>query len=458
VPLYEILAIVFMVVFIAGLFSGYPVAWLLGGLSLGFTALAIALNGAGYDTFLMTSWAKFSGVIDRFDAIMSNWVLVSLPMFVYMGLMLDKSGVADNMMRNFVKVFGGIKGGLGLTVVVIGILLAASTGIVGASVVLLAMLSMPIMLEHSYSKSLASGVVAASGTLGILIPPSIMLVLMADQVSTPVGDLFMGAMIPGVGLGLLYVVYIVALGIFKPAMVPGRAAELEALSWRQIGVAFLSTVPTFGLILLVLGSIFFGIATPTEASGLGAAGAMVLAAMNGRLSLRTIREVGIETTLTTCFIFAIFIGATVFAYVLRLVGGDELITDFFKGLGLGPTGLVLVVLAVVFVAGFFLDWFEIVLIIVPLLAPVVKAAGIDMTWFLILIAVMLQTSFLTPPVGFSLFYLKGVVPKGVTIGDIYVGVIPFVLLQVLMVAACLLFPGLVLWLPKQMYGAGAAGG
>jgi tripartite ATP-independent transporter DctM subunit len=254
------------------------------------------------------------------------------------------------------------------------------------------------------------------------------------------------------------VVYIVALGIFKPAMVPGRAAELEALSWRQIGVAFLSTVPTFGLILLVLGSIFFGIATPTEASGLGAAGAMVLAAMNGRLSLRTIREVGIETTLTTCFIFAIFIGATVFAYVLRLVGGDELITDFFKGLGLGPTGLVLVVLAVVFVAGFFLDWFEIVLIIVPLLAPVVKAAGIDMTWFLILIAVMLQTSFLTPPVGFSLFYLKGVVPKGVTIGDIYVGVIPFVLLQVLMVAACLLFPGLVLWLPKQMYGAGAAGG
>ncbi len=454
-PIYEYIAIGFMLIFIASLFTGYPVAWLLGGLSLAVAAGSILLNTQfGVDTFLMSSWAKFSGIVDRFDGIMSNWVLVSLPMFVYMGLMLDKSGVADTMMRNFVKVFGGIKGGLGLTVVVIGILLAASTGIVGASVVLLAVLSMPVMLQNNYSKSLASGVVAASGTLGILIPPSIMLVLMADQVSTSVGDLFMGALVPGVALGLLYMVYILALGIFKPEMVPARAADAEPLTVKQIGIAALSTVPTFGLILLVLGSIFFGVATPTEASGLGAFGAMVLAAANGRLNLRVIREVGIETTMTTCFIFAIFIGATVFAYVLRLVGGDELITDFFKGLGLGPTALVLVVLAVVFVAGFFLDWFEIVLIIVPLLAPVVKLAGIDMTWFLILIAVMLQTSFLTPPVGFSLFYLKGVVPKGVTIRDIYVGVIPFVLLQMLMVAACLLFPQIILWLPKQMYGGG----
>jgi tripartite ATP-independent transporter DctM subunit len=400
----------------------------------------------------MTSWAKFSGIIDRFDGIMSNWVLVSLPMFVYMGLMLDRSGVADTMMQNFVKVFGGLKGGLGLTVVVIGILLAASTGIVGASVVLLAVLSMPVMLQNNYSKSLASGVVAASGTLGILIPPSIMLVLMADQVSTPVGDLFMGAMIPGVGLGLMYMVYIIGLGIFKPEMVPARSVGAEPLTWKQIGIAFLSTIPTFGLILVVLGTIFFGIATPTEASGLGAAGAIVLAALNRKLSWSVMRQVGIETTLTTCFIFAIFIGATVFAYVLRLIGGDELITDFFKGLGLGPTALVLVVLGVVFVAGFFLDWFEIVLIIVPLLAPVVKLAGIDMTWFLILIAVMLQTSFLTPPVGFSLFYLKGVVPKGVTIQDIYIGVIPFVLMQLLMVILCLAFPQIVLWLPQQMYG------
>jgi tripartite ATP-independent transporter DctM subunit len=453
-PFYEILSIGLMVTFIVSLFLGYPVAWLLAGISILFSAIAIVLTTQfGIDTFLLTSWVKFSGIIDRFDAIMSNWVLVSLPMFVYMGLMLDRSGVADVMMRNFVKVFGGIRGGLGLTVIVIGILLAASTGIVGASVVLLAMLSMPIMLQHHYSKKLACGIVAASGTLGILIPPSIMLVLMADQVSVSVGDLFMGALIPGLLLGVLYMIFVMLVGIFRPDMLPPRPADAEKLTMRQIGIAFLSTIPTFGLILVVLGSIFFGIATPTEASGLGAFGAMLLAAVNGKLNWKVIRQVGIDTTTTTCFIFAIFIGATVFAYVLRMIGGDELITEVFKGTGLGPQGLVIMVLAVVFVAGFFLDWFEIVLIILPLLAPVIKLAGLDMTWFLILVALMLQTSFLTPPVGFSLFYLKGVVPKGVTIRDIYIGVLPFVALQMLMVAICFQWPQVILWLPEQMYGA-----
>ncbi len=454
-PFYEILSIGLMVTFILSLFTGYPVAWLLAGISILFAAIAIFLTTQfGIDTFLLTSWVKFSSIIDRFDAIMSNWVLVSLPMFVYMGLMLDRSGVADVMMRNFVKVFGGIRGGLGLTVIVIGILLAASTGIVGASVVLLAMLSMPIMMQHHYSKPLACGIVAASGTLGILIPPSIMLVLMADQVSVSVGDLFMGALIPGLLLGVLYMVFVMLVGIFRPDIVPPRPADAEKLTLRQIGIAFLSTIPTFGLILVVLGSIFFGIATPTEASGLGAFGAMLLAGANGKLNMKVIRQVGIDTTITTCFIFAIFIGATVFAYVLRMIGGDELITEVFKSTGLGPTGLVLLVLLVVFVAGFFLDWFEIVLIILPLLAPVIKLAGLDMTWFLILVALMLQTSFLTPPVGFSLFYLKGVVPKGVTIRDIYIGVIPFVVLQVIMVAICLMWPQVILWLPQQMYGGG----
>ncbi len=454
-PFYEYLSIALMVAFILTLFAGYPVAWLLGGLSLIFAAAGITMGQQfGFDTFLMTNWTKVSGVVDRFDAIMSNWVLVSLPMFVYMGLMLDRSGVADTMMRNFVKVFGGIRGGLGLTVVVIGILLAASTGIVGASVVLLAMLSMPIMLQHHYSKAIASGVVAASGTLGILIPPSIMLVLMADQVSVSVGDLFAGALVPGVALGLLYMVFLVLVGFVRPDLVPPRPPDAEKLTARQVGIAFLSTLPTFGLILVVLGSIFFGIATPTEASGLGAFGAILLAAANRRLSWKVIRQVGIDTTLTTCFIFAIFIGATVFAYLLRLIGGDELIAEFFKGMGLDPTRLVLVVLGVVFVAGFFLDWFEIVLIVLPLLAPVVRLAGVDMTWFLILIALMLQTSFLTPPVGFSLFYLKGVVPKNVTILDIYVGVIPFVIMQLMMVALCFMVPAIITWLPKQMYGGG----
>lgn len=454
-PFYEILSIALMVTFILGLFLGYPVAWLLSGVSLLFAAIAIVLsNQFGMDTFLLTNWTKFSGIIDRFDAITSNWVLVSLPMFVYMGLMLDRSGVADIMMRNFVKVFGGIRGGLGLTVIVIGILLAASTGIVGASVVLLAMLAMPIMLQQQYAKPMASGIVAASGTLGILIPPSIMLVLMADQVAVSVGELFMGALVPGLLLGTLYMVFVLLVGVFKPAAVPGRPDHHDKLTARQILMAFLSTIPTFGLILVVLGSIFFGIATPTEASGLGAAGAMVLAAVNRKLNWSVIRQVGIETTITTCFIFAIFIGATVFAYVLRMIGGDELITEFFKGTGLEPTGLVLLVLAVVFVAGFFLDWFEIVLIILPLLAPVIKLSGLDMTWFLILVALMLQTSFLTPPVGFSLFYLKGVVPKNVTIRDIYLGIMPFVALQMLMVAICFKWPQIILWLPQQMYAVG----
>jgi tripartite ATP-independent transporter DctM subunit len=452
-PFYEILSIALMVTFIVALFVGYPVAWLLAGVSLLFAAIAITLTTQfGIDTFLMTSWVKFSGIIDRFDAIMSNWVLVSLPMFVYMGLMLDRSGVADVMMRNFVKVFGGIRGGLGLTVIVIGILLAASTGIVGASVVLLAMLAMPIMLQHHYSKAMASGLVAASGTLGILIPPSIMLVLMADQVSVSVGDLFMGALVPGLLLGLLYMAFVMIVAFVRPDIVPPRPADAEKLTVAQIGIAFLSALPTFGLILVVLGSIFFGIATPTEASGLGAFGAMLLAAANGKLNWKVIRQVGIDTTITTCFIFAIFIGATVFAYVLRMIGGDELITEFFRGTGLGPTGLVIVVLLVVFIAGFFLDWFEIVLIILPLLAPVIKLTGLDMTWFLILVALMLQTSFLTPPVGFSLFYLKGVVPKGVTIRDIYIGVLPFVALQMMMVVICFKWPQLILWLPQQMYG------
>ena len=242
-----------------------------------------------------------------------------------------------------------------------------------------------------------------------------MLVLMADQVSMSVGDLFMGALIPGVLLGLLYMVFLVIVGFARPDLVPPRPADAEQLTLRQVGMALLSALPTFGLILVVLGSIFFGIATPTEASGLGALGAMLLAAANGRLNLKVIRAVGIETTLTTCFIFAIFIGATVFAYVLRLIGGDELIAEFFKGLGLGP------------VPGDF---------------------------ELVEIGVMLQTSFLTPPVGFSLFYLKGVAPKGVTIQDIYVGVVPFVLLQMAMVALCFAFPAIITWLPKQMYGGG----
>jgi len=451
-PVYEIIVIIFMATFIGSLFSGYPVAWLLGGLSLLFAAGGLGLNALGVDTFLLTSWPKLGAIIDRVDAIMSNWVLVSLPMFIYMGLMLDNSGVAEKMMTNMVRVFGRLRGGLAITVILIGILLAASTGIVGASVVLLATLSIPIMLQANYSKTLASGVVAASGTLGILIPPSIMLVLMADQISISVGDLFMGALIPGILLGLLFMLYVILVGLFNPKAAP-PPPKGPPLTGREIWAAVLATVPTAGLILAVLGAIFMGIATPTEASGIGAFGATLLALFNRRLSLKVIRQVGIETTLTTCFIFGIFIGATIFAFILRSLGGDELIAHALKGLPFGPSGIVIFILFVAFIAGFFLDWLEIVLIILPLVAPVIKDLGINMVWFLVVLAVILQTSFLTPPVGFSLFYLKGVVPKEITTRHIYIGIIPFVIVQLLAGAACFVWPDLVLWLPAKMYGS-----
>jgi tripartite ATP-independent transporter DctM subunit len=450
---YEFIVVVFLISFIASLFTGYPIAWLLGGLSLLFTAGGIFLSTYfGVDTFLLTRWENFAIIVDRTFALMSNWVLVALPMFVYMGLMLDRSGVAEKMMTNFVRVFGELRGGLAITVILIGILLAASTGIVGASVVLLATLSIPIMMQQNYSKPLAAGVVAASGTLGILIPPSIMLVIMADQLSVSVGDLFMGAVVPGLLLGLLYLVYVILLGQLKPELAP-PPPQRHKLTGREIWNAILATVPTAALILAVLGTIFAGVATPTEASGVGAFGATLLAAFNRRLSLRVIRQVGIETSLTTAFIFGIFLGATAFALVMRSLGGDEFIGNLLKGLPFGPNGIVIFILFVAFVAGFFLDWLEIVLIILPLVAPVVKDLGFNLIWFLVIFAVCLQTSFLTPPVGFSLFYLKGVVPKEITTRHIYVGIIPFVILQLLAVVATFIWPDLVLWLPKKVYGS-----
>ena len=452
---YEWLVIALMASFIVLIFTGYPIAWVLTGVSFWF--VVIAVYGAAYadlDTYLLSSWARFSVIVDRFWAQMQNSVLVALPMFVFMGLMLDRSGVADNLMQAFTRLFGSLQGGLAIAVCCIGILLAASTGIVGASVVLLATLSMPLMLAYSYSKRLASGVIAASGTLGILIPPSIMLVIMADQLAMSVGDLFMGAMIPGLMLGVFYILYVVVFANVVRGSGP-PPEDAPPMSWRVVADALASMFAPAFLILAVLGTIFFGIATATEASGVGAFGAMLLAAFNRRLDWRCLKEVSYETAGTTAFIMAIFVGAGAFALVMRNLGGDEFIANVLRSLPFGPEGIILFILGVAFVAGFFLDWLEISLIFLPLVAPVVRGLGFDPVWFVVVFAVMLQTSFLTPPVGFSLFYLKGVVPKDVTTRDIYLGVLPFVAIQLLTVFLVFEFPELALWLPREVYGAAA---
>ena len=446
----EILAIVMFGSFLVLLFTGYPVAWILGGIAVFFASVSIA-SDAWFDTWIGIDWDYVSIVVPRIWDVMTNWVLVALPMFVFMGLMLDRSGVAEDLMTNLSRVFGRVRGGLAIAVTVVGLLLAASTGIVGASVVLLALLGVPLMLKHGYSKALACGTVCSTGTLGILVPPSIMLVMMGDRLGLSVGDLFLGALFPGVMLGVLYVLYILAVGLLSPSSAPAPE-NAEPVSIALLLKIFMTILPTAGLILAVLGSIFAGIATPTEASGVGALGATLLALSKGRLNLNVLREVSRETSKTTAFIFALLLGATAFSLVLRGLGGDELIENALSGLPFGPTGIVITILLFTFILGFFLDWIEITLIILPLVAPVVSGLGYDLVWFTILFAVCLQTSFLTPPVGFSLFYMKGVAPPGVTIKDIYRGVVPFILIQLLGLIIVFRWDGIVTWLPGVAYG------
>lgn len=445
----EILATAMFGSFIVLLFTGYPVAWVLGGVAIIFSALAMLMDH-WYDAFIGIDWNFVSVVIPRMWDVMTNWVLVALPMFVFMGLMLDRSGVAEDLMVNLSRLFGRVRGGLAVTVTFVGLLLAASTGIIGASVVLLAVLGVPLMMKQGYSKELACGTVCSTGTLGILIPPSIMLVMMGDRIGVSVGDLFLGALFPGLLLAGLYVSYIMTLSFLNPQSAP-LSDDAEPVSVRVIFSVLKAVVPTAGLIIAVLGSIFFGIATPTEASGVGALGATLLAFANGRLTLTVLREVGRETTKTTAFIFALLLGATAFSLILRGLGGDELIEGFLTGLPFGPTGIVICILAITFVLGFFLDWIELTLIILPLVAPVVQALGFDLIWFTVLFAVCLQTSFLTPPVGFALFYLKGVAPPGINLGHIYRGVLPFILIQLVGLMIVFYWQGIVTWLPATAY-------
>jgi tripartite ATP-independent transporter DctM subunit len=455
------LVIAMFIAFAAFLFTGIPVAYVLAGVGVLFA-------GVGYlsDQFLGTitglDFLTLGLVVNRIYKIMDNWVLVALPMFIFMGLMLDRSGVAERMMRAMQEVFGEVRGGLAVTVTVIGIILAASTGIIGASVVLLGVLSLPTMLKQGYNKGLATGTICGAGCLGILIPPSIMLVVMADQLALSVGDLFMGAVFPGLILGALYILYILAISHLRPRDAPlpaGRRPVSRSVLWD----ALKSVIPPAGLILAVLGSIFAGVATPTEASGVGALGATVLAAHNRKLSVKVFREALLATYNTTGYIFAIFFGATCFSLVLRELGGDQFVEELLTSLPGGPYGILAFILGLVFLLGFLLDWIEITLIVLPLLAPVVNKLGFEINgygvvsqpaliWFVMLVAVALQTSFLTPPVGFALFYLKGVCPPEVRLVDIYRGIVPFVMLQLVGLIIVILFPQLVIWLPAVAYG------
>lgn len=445
----NLLSILMFVSFIGLILTGFPVAWVLGGLSVVFTAIAIVLEiDLGFA--IGVDWAYTSISVNRVWTVMKNWVLVALPLFIFMGLMLERSGIATDLMTNLTRVFGRVRGGLAIAVTIIGILLAATTGIIGASVVLLALLGLPVMLTHGYRADLAAGTVCAVGTLGILIPPSIMLVLMADRLAMPVGDLFLGAMAPGLLLGVLYISYLLIVGRIDRSAAPVPDAA-EPVSIAALLGVFRAVLAPFGLIFAVLGSIFFGIATPTEAAGVGAFGAMLLALSTRQLNQNVLKDVLQQTTTTTAFIFAIFVGATAYSLVLRGLGGDELIEGTLMGLPFGPTGIVITILLVTFLLGFFLDWIEISLIILPLVAPVVQNLGFDLVWFTVLFAVCLQTSFLTPPVGFAIFYLKGVAPEGIDVRTIYRGVVPFILLQLLGLILIFIWKPLVTWLPAQAY-------
>lgn len=450
-PANEWVALAMFLAFIVLVFTGFPVAWVLGGLAVLFTALAIILE-VDFNLTIGVDWSYASLSVERIWNTMENWVMVALPMFILMGLLLDRSGIARDLMTSFARLLGSLRGGLAIAVTLIGLLLAASTGIVASSVMLLALLGLPVMLNAGYDRSIAAGTVAAVGTLGILIPPSIMLVMMADRMAMSVGDLFLGAVFPGLLLGVLYILYLFFCGLFRPDLVP--AGQSEPLDTGALFDLFKAIVPPAVLILAVLGSIFMGWATPTEAAGVGAFGALVLALMKRAIDMQGMRDVLEETTRSTAFIFAIMLGATAYSLVLRGLGGDELIERALMGLPFGPAGIIIAILFSTFILGFFLDWIELTLIILPLVAPVVIKLGFDPVWFTILFAVCLQTSFLTPPVGFSIFYLKGVAPAEVDTQVIYRGVVPFIILQVIGLSATFYWEEIVTWLPAQAYGSG----
>jgi len=435
-----------------GLFSGIPVAFVVGGVGLLFGFI-----GWFFDMFALMEF--FNIPVRIWGGAVENLVLVAVPCFIFMGTMLERSGVANDLLEILDVLLKRVPGGLAMSVTLMGTIMAATTGIIGASVVMMTLMALPTMLRAGYAKSLATGTIAASATLGILIPPSIMLVIMADLLAISVGNLFLGAIFPGLLLSGLYLLYITVVARVKPDTAPrvedDSLIEAHGSKTKMVLKGFL---PPVFLMALVLGSIFAGWATPTEAAGVGAFGAILLTIFNGRMSGEVIREVCERTAIICGMIFFIFMGATAFSYVFRSLGGEELIIHGIEALGFGSWGILIVLMATIFILGFFFDFIEITLIVLPVFAPVVAlldfgdhVVGRDVIyWFALLVAVNLQTSFLTPPFGFALFYMKGVAPSSVKIQDIYAGIIPFVSLQVIGLSLVIAFPNIALWLPNTL--------
>jgi len=429
------------------IFSGYPVAFALGGSALLFAGIGVEAG--------MLSWNLLQALPSRIFGIMSNFILLAVPFFIFMGTMLEKSRLAEDLLTTIGQLFGAVRGGLAIAVVFVGALLAAATGVVGASVVAMGMISMPVMMKYGYSGELSSGVITASGTLGQIIPPSIVLIVLADQLGISVGDLFIGALVPGVALACLYALYAGGVALVRPDSAPAlpeEARDIEPL--RLLRRVLLVMLPPLVLIVLVLGSIFQGIATPTEAGALGAVGAILLAAVNGRLSLKAMRETMDETMRLTSMVMFLLVGSTAFSLIFRGLGGDFWIEDLLTNLPGGVIGFLIVANLTIFLLGFFIDFFEIAFIIIPLLqTPAAKllppefgaTASAALVWFGVMVGMNLQTSFLTPPFGFALFYLRGVAPDEVSTMQIYRGAVPFIGIQVVGLILMILYPEMVTW-------------
>ncbi|MGK0443212.1 MAG: tripartite ATP-independent transporter DctM subunit [Bermanella sp.] len=453
----EFMPFIMFIAVCAVLMLGYPVAFTLSGVALMFALLG-TITGQFDGAFL-------EALPNRLFGIMSNQLLIAVPLFVFMGIMLEKSKIAENLLKTMGGLFGSMRGGLAISVILVGMLLAASTGIIGATVVTMGVITLPTMLKNNYSPALATGTICATGTLGQIIPPSMALILLADVLSSAyqqaqlkmgifspetisVADLFMGALIPGLILVFAYIVYVLVLAWLKPEMAPAMAKTDESASWAQ---AIKQMAPPLLLIIAVLGSILSGIATPTEAAGVGAVGATLLAFLNKSLNMKQLKETMDGTLNVSAMVFMIFFGAAVFSLVFRGYGGDELVESFFQDMPGGVIGATIVVMVVIFFLGFILDFIEITFVVVPIVAPVLLAMGLDPVWLGIMIAINLQTSFLTPPFGFALFYLRGVAGDTVKSLDIYKGVMPFILIQLLVLILLACIPELATWLPDQIY-------